>query len=151
MTLRLLVAAFALACTTVAPAQAPARPTPVDDSAFGLAKGSVFDVATPKPFSFDVPGKLIPPPVATPTMIPHAIDAYLPLAIDRNACLGCHDKPAEIGRKTARGAAAPAPASHYVQKDGKRVLSGAQFNCTACHAPQADVPPLVGNAASPVR
>jgi cytochrome c-type protein NapB len=86
-----------------------------------------------------------------PPMISHPIDGYLPLAIDKNACLGCHDKPGAIGRKVAKGTAQPMPAGHYVQKDGKRVLSGAQYNCTSCHAPQAGVDALVKNPASPTR
>jgi hypothetical protein len=151
MTPRLLLAALLVASAPVLHAQVPAKP--VDDGEFGLAKGSVFDTSTPKPYGFEGPGagKVIPPPPGTPTMIPHAIDQYLPLQLDRNACLGCHDRPADIGRKVAKGAAHPAPGTHYATRDGKATLNGAMFNCTSCHAPQAGVAPLVGNAASPTR
>jgi hypothetical protein len=134
-------------------ALAQVTPAPIEDTAFGLAKGSVFDTATPKPFSFEGEGagKIIPPPPGMPVMIPHAIDAYLPLTLDRNACIGCHDRPGDVGKKLAKGTARPAPANHYVLKDGKRALSGAQYNCTACHAPQAGVDALVKNASSPTK
>lgn len=146
MTSRLLLAVVVAACASLAAAQAPAKPAAIDDAAFGLGKGSVFDTATPKPFTLDGSGKRIAPPPATPPMIPHAIDAYVPLTVERNACLGCHDRPADIGRKVAAGAGRPAPATHYVLRDGKRVLSGAQYLCTGCHAPQAAVEPLIGTA-----
>lgn len=153
MKLRYFLAAALVACATAAGAQAPAKPVAIDDGAFGLAKGSVFDTATPKAFSFEGAGagKLIAPPPATPVMIPHPIDAYLPLTLDRNACLDCHVRPTDAGKKPAKGQPRALSATHYVQKDGKQVLSGAQYNCTSCHAPQAGVAPLVGNAASPTR
>lgn len=153
MTPRLLVALLAVACLAAAHAQMPTWPVVVDDSSFGLAKGSVFDTATPKSYSFEGPGagRLIAPPPATPTMIPHAIETYLPIAVDRNECMSCHVRPAGTGAKAAKGAPRATPASHFVQKDGKLVLSGAQYTCTACHAPQAGVAPLVGNSASPLR
>lgn len=150
MKLPLLAAAFVVAFASVASAQAPAKPKAIDDSQFGLGKGSVFDTPTPKPFTFEGPGagKVIAPPPATPVMIPHPIESYLPLTIDKNACIGCHDASPASGRKMTKGAPRPTPPSHYVQKDGKSVLSGAQFNCTSCHAPQAGVAPLVTNSAS---
>jgi|OpeIllAssembly_1097287.scaffolds.fasta_scaffold535476_2 cytochrome c-type protein NapB len=150
----LIVAALAAAFAAwAAGASAQGRSGPVEDTAFGLGKGSVFDTPTPKPFAFEGEGagKIIPPPPGMPVMIPHPIEAYLPLTIDRNACLGCHDRPSDVGKKLAKGAARPAPSNHYVLKDGKRVLSGAQYNCTSCHAPQAGVDALVGNPSSPTR
>jgi cytochrome c-type protein NapB len=149
-----IVAAFAAALAAwAADASAQGTTAPIDDAAFGLDKGSVFDTATPKPFAFEGEGagKIIPPPPGMPVMIPHPIEPYLPLTIGKNACLGCHDRPTDLGKKLAKGGAKPAPVNHYVLKDGKRVLSGAQFNCTSCHAPQAAVAPLVDNASSPTR
>lgn len=153
MKLRLLAATILVACASGTLAQSPAKPVTIDDSAFGLAKGSVFDTSAPKAFTFEGAGagKVIAPPPGMPTMIPHPVDAYLPIAFDRNACLGCHDRPGDIGKKVAKGSARPTPASHYTTRDGKTVLNGAQYNCTSCHAPQAGVAPLVGNTASPTR
>jgi cytochrome c-type protein NapB len=150
----LIVAAIAAAFAAwAAGVSAQGAGAPIEDTAFGLGKGSVFDTPTPKPYTFEGEGaaKVIPPPPGMPVMIPHPIEAYLPLTIDRNACLGCHDRPSDVGKKLAKGAAAPAPANHYVLKQGKRVLSGAQYNCTSCHAPQAGVDALVKNASSPTK
>jgi nitrate reductase cytochrome c-type subunit len=146
----LVVVAFA---AMSAGALAQRTTAPIEDTAFGLGKGSVFDTVAPKPYTFEGKGagKLIAPPPGMPVMIPHPIDPYLPLTIEKNACLGCHDRPGDLNKKLAKGAARPAPANHYVLKEGKRVLSGAQYNCTSCHAPQAGVDALVKNAASPTK
>lgn len=121
----------------------------LDDSQVGLRKASVFDVVTPRPFGFEdaSPGLMIPPLPGSgmPPMISHPVEEYLPLTAKANECLDCHDKPDRIGRPVAAGKARPAPANHYVSRDGARTLSGKQYNCMACHAPQAEVPPLVRN------
>ncbi|MCP4971611.1 MAG: nitrate reductase [Arcobacter sp.] len=91
-----------------------------------------------------------------PPMIPHDLEGLLPITIDNNACVGCHD-PAVA---PAMGAT-PIPKSHYIDfrpkhtYDGKTftnvidnmkneiveivenpTLTGARFNCSQCHAPQ---------------
>ena len=50
-------------------------------------------------------------PVAegAPGVIPHAVDAYLPITIDRNACLMCH-RETKPGEARVKGGI---PASHY--------------------------------------
>lgn len=122
----------------------------IDDRSFGLRKAGVFDVVEPAPFGFDsnaasrmtqpLPGSGMPP------MISHAIDDSLPITARKNECLDCHDKPQNIGKPVAAGKARPAPASHYHGAGlGRPVLAGANYNCVACHAPQADVPTLVRN------
>jgi nitrate reductase cytochrome c-type subunit len=74
------------------------------------------------------------PAQATPPPIPHPIDGYLVTAQENN-CLECHDKPKDIGRKRAKGANVPAPASHYGGKvEGKPAIVAGFFNCTSCHA-----------------
>jgi cytochrome c-type protein NapB len=70
---------------------------------------------------------------ATPPPIPHDIDGYV-VTRQENNCLECHDKPANIGKKRAKGQATPAPATHYPTLEGKPTISGAHFNCTSCHA-----------------
>ncbi len=96
-----------------------------------------------------------------PPMIPHDVEGLLPITVNNNACLGCHEPmvaPA-VG-------ATPIPKSHFtnfrpdtkldkkgkVVKEGKVVentsdiktvskslstLAGARFNCSQCHAPQS--------------
>jgi nitrate reductase cytochrome c-type subunit len=121
----------------------------VEDKDFGLAKGSVFDTATPQAYSFEGgdAGRAGPRALGTPPVITHPIDSYPPITASANACSGCHERPADIGKK-AKGQPTAAPADHYVRAgDGKLVISGAHWNCLLCHAPQAGVPALVGNPA----
>jgi nitrate reductase cytochrome c-type subunit len=122
----------------------------IEDTQFGLSKSSVFDDVAPAPFGFDGPGagQTITPLAGSgiPPMINHPVDSYLPITANANGCLGCHDRPQEIGRKVAKGQPATASASHYAKgADGKLQMSGASYNCLSCHAPQAGVKPLTGN------
>ena len=125
--------------------------TTVSDTDFSLHKGSVFEPMPPATFDFDSgsAGKALIEPTAgsgMPPMISHPIADYLPITASSNNCLTCHDRPGQWGKSTAKGQAAAAPASHYAKAaDGKFVLAGAQYNCVACHAPQAGVTPLVTN------
>lgn len=96
-----------------------------------------------------------------PPMISHDVEGMLPITIDNNQCIMCHDPMlAESMGATA------IPKSHFtnfredvnidkkgeLQRDGKVVangsdlktiikpldhLSNARFNCSACHAPQS--------------
>lgn len=123
---------------------------PIEDVHFGLSKASVFDDVAPAPFSFDGPGtgQTITPLAGSgiPPMINHPVDSYLPITVKSNGCLACHDQPSAIGKPVARGQASAAPASHYAKgADGKMAVSGASYNCMACHAPQTGDRPLVGN------
>ncbi len=108
-----------------------------------------------------------------PPMIPHSVEGLLPITKNNNACLGCHmpDVAKSMG-------AIPIPPSHFVNfrpktaigkdgaviKEGKAVantsdiktvahkqdkLYQGRFNCTQCHAPQANVKPLVKNNFTP--
>ena len=111
--------------------------------------------------------------VNAPPMIPHDTNGMLPITKANNACLGCH-LPA-----VAKGVGAtPIPPSHFtnfrpdtkigkngeVIKEGKAVkntsdfktvqhkqnkLYQGRFNCSQCHAPQANVKPLVKNNFKP--
>lgn len=79
-----------------------------------------------------------------PPMIPHSTDGLLPITSDNNICVTCHmPEYAEAVGST------PIPKSHlFSLRDSKDLhgkLSDARFNCTQCHAPQANVAPLVRN------
>lgn len=78
-----------------------------------------------------------------PPMIPHDI-TDLSVNKEDNACVMCHD------RKVAKDmGATPVPASHIYDLRAKRQLNKiaeSRFNCTACHAPQANAKPLVNNS-----
>jgi len=111
--------------------------------------------------------------VNAPPMIPHSVDGLLPITKANNACLGCHmpDVAKGVG-------ATPIPPSHFanfrpntkigkngaVVKEGKAVnntsdvkvvvhkqkkLYQGRYNCSQCHAPQADLKPLVKNNFTP--
>lgn len=104
-----------------------------------------------------------------PPMIPHTVEGMLPITIQNNACLGCHD-PAVAPSLNATAV----PKSHLtdyrpstalgqdgkITKDGKTVentsdklvsskklnqVSGSRFNCSQCHAPQSNNALIVGN------
>lgn len=108
-----------------------------------------------------------------PPMIPHDVEGLLPISEANNACLGCHmpDMAAAMG-------ATPIPESHFanfrpdtslaadgkITKEGKEVdntgdfkmivkksdhLYQGRFNCSQCHAPQANIAPAVANTFRP--
>jgi nitrate reductase cytochrome c-type subunit len=68
----------------------------------------------------------------TPPPIPHPVDGYLVTRAENN-CLECHDKPRDIGKKRTKGAATPAPKSHYGSLEGKPEIVAGHFNCNSCH------------------
>jgi len=79
-----------------------------------------------------------------PPMIPHNIAEFVPVTLKSNMCLDCHDP--EIA---ADMEATSVPASHmYDIRNDKQLdkLSGANYNCTLCHATVTDAKPLVRNS-----
>lgn len=108
-----------------------------------------------------------------PPMIPHDVEGMLPITIENNSCLGCHD-PAVAASVNATSI----PKSHLasfrpitqVDKEGQVIIEGKavkntsdvltamhkregvsneRFNCSACHAPQSNNEPLVKNEFTP--
>lgn len=108
-----------------------------------------------------------------PPMIPHDVEGMLPIVKGNNACLGCHMPDVAPSVK-----ATAIPASHFasfrpatgmaadgkITKEGKSVdntsdfmtvtkkmdtLNHARFNCSQCHAPQANIDTLVANTFTP--
>jgi cytochrome c-type protein NapB len=76
-----------------------------------------------------------------PPVIPHSIEGYQ-LSVNTNRCLSCHK------REFTQGSGAPMiSVTHYMDRDGQMLadVSPRRYPCTACHVPQADVPPLVPN------
>jgi cytochrome c-type protein NapB len=135
-----LLAAFSFAILALA-ATAQQKP-PLDDKDFSLNKGSVLDAATPAAFEFQ-DGAATQRPLqgsGMPVMISHTIDDDLPITPEKNGCIRCHTP---TGKKV-RGAP-PVPPSHVGKADDRPAVVGKRWNCTACHAPQADVKPLVAN------
>ena len=76
-----------------------------------------------------------------PPIIPHSIDGYQ-LSVNTNRCLSCHK------REFSQDAGAPMiSVTHYMTREGQMLadVSPRRYFCTACHVPQADTKPLVGN------
>jgi len=99
-----------------------------------------------------------------PPMIPHSVDGMLPITKNDNQCIGCHVDAAKYDKNTPS-----VPVSHMTNFRPKSyAVNGAntssadvksnvsikkldhlyqgRFNCSQCHAPQADVKPLVENS-----
>ncbi len=126
----------------------------VDDNEIGLSKTSVFDVPDPEAFVYDETrarySKSMPRAFpGAPPQVPHEMVSMLPITLDDNQCLECHDRPDEIGGETGRGGK-PMDKMHYARtgaegSDEGWLLSGLRYNCNQCHVPQAGVTPLVEN------
>ena len=135
-----------------APAAAPApRAVGTPDRDLGLSKGSVFDVAEPRPFAFskESPGgndRLPGGYPGAPPRIPHDVTGYLPITLAKNGCLKCHD----VEKALTPEDPTPIPQSHHVDLRNapgvkQAMVAGARWVCTSCHVPQAAVAPPVGN------
>jgi cytochrome c-type protein NapB len=77
-----------------------------------------------------------------PPVIPHSIEGYQ-LSVNTNRCLSCHK------REFTQGSGAPMiSVTHYFTREGQMLadVSPRRYFCTACHVPQADAAPLVGNS-----
>ena len=80
-----------------------------------------------------------------PPLIPHDIGAFQ-VNLEKNTCLRCHG-----AEGTTSSGATPISRTHYLNREGEDTgeVSGSRYFCTLCHAPQADVPPLVENGFKP--
>jgi len=98
--------------------------------------------------SMPIPGQVEKIPTSyhtAPPMIPHKVKNMLPITIHNNECLACHmpNHAKQLGIHSI-------PKDHFVdtfengRKTGSRI-AGSRFNCTQCHAPQAQVDPVVQN------
>jgi cytochrome c-type protein NapB len=125
----------------------------IDELNMGLSKTSVFDTPTPQVYTYSdaKPGyndRLAKAWEELPPAIPHRIDEFLPVVLEDNQCLDCHDKPKYIDRpkNTDRTIKNKSPMSrnHYATEELEEV-SGARYNCTQCHVPQSNAKPLVEN------
>lgn len=127
----------------------------MDPDSLGLEKSSVYSAPTPirAGTQAKAPGQNPVTPgyfSEAPPTIPHRVEGFLPIKAGQNMCLGCHQKPDQIGQSARPGVPTPMPASHYtdLRRAPDKVthkLIGARYICTQCHAPQTDAPPLVVN------
>ena len=125
----------------------------IDDINMGLSKMSVFDTPTPPVAKFGniEPGELDRLPIAYSTLPPqigHAIDEYMPITLEENECIDCHDRRKLLKREWRIGKKLPMPDNHYGsfnKQGGVEDVAGARYNCTQCHVVLSDAPPLVEN------
>ncbi len=138
--------------------------TKVTENSLGLRKTDIYaentTVAQKTEYGKDAPGtsqRFKRAYQNAPPMIPHNTEGLLPITINNNACLGCHEPSVAPFVKST-----PIPQSHFIdfrpkhKFDGKTftkaidnmknetsikrldVIAGARFNCTQCHAPQSN-------------
>ncbi|MEJ2308399.1 MAG: nitrate reductase cytochrome c-type subunit [Gammaproteobacteria bacterium] len=125
----------------------------IDELNMGLSKSSVFDTPTPHAASYpDIkPGKSDRLPKAYETLPPqitHRVEEYLPITLEDNECMDCHDKRKMLGRTWQKGKKLPMPDNHYgsfEKQGGVEDVAGARYNCMQCHVPMSDARPLVEN------
>ena len=78
-----------------------------------------------------------------PPLIPHAVTNFDEITLEENQCMSCHSR-----EKSKEKNAPVVGDSHFFNPATNKVetkLSMARHNCTQCHVPQVDAPPLVGN------
>ncbi|AXK49538.1 nitrate reductase [Aliarcobacter trophiarum LMG 25534] len=141
----------------------------IKDDSIGIRQGSLFQednvVGDKTQYNTDAAGtstKIDRAFENAPPMISHDTEGMLPITIDNNQCISCHDPMVAPSVN-----ATSIPKSHFtnfredvsidkkgeLERDGKILanssdiktivkpldhLSNARFNCSACHAPQSD-------------
>lgn len=77
-----------------------------------------------------------------PPVIPHAVENFDEITLEENQCLSCHSEDTYKKKKAPK-----IGDSHFRDREGKvlATTSPLRHNCTQCHVPQVDAPPLVGN------
>ena len=126
----------------------------VSDADIGLSKTSVFNTPAPDTFAYSDTkarrSKALPRAFpGAPPQVPHEMESMLPITLEDNRCLECHDRPDMIGATDVKGGK-PMSKDHYgatgMANDTKGWrMSGARYSCNQCHVPQAGVTPLVKN------
>lgn len=80
--------------------------------------------------------------VGQPPLVPHAVEKYVPLTMEENACLDCHITDELRGQKVPK-----IGQSHFSKtvkrRDGSPAVEMTRFQCDSCHVPQVDAKPLV--------
>jgi cytochrome c-type protein NapB len=80
--------------------------------------------------------------VGQPPMVPHTVEKYVPMTLEENACMECHQTEEIRGQKIPQ-----IGESHFSKtlktKAGKPALEMTRFQCDSCHVPQVDAKELV--------
>jgi len=126
----------------------------IDELNMGLGDDAVFNDPTPAtaayPQTKEGKNDRVKPAYHTaPPVVPHRMETHLPITMEENGCLDCHDQYKKIGSKYVKGKKKlPMPKSHYGGFAGKGVkdeVSGARYTCVQCHVQASDAVPLVEN------
>jgi cytochrome c-type protein NapB len=80
--------------------------------------------------------------VGQPPMVPHSIEKYVPLTIEENACMECHQTQEIRGQKIPQIGTSQFSTT-VKTKAGAPALEMTRFQCDSCHVPQVDAKPLV--------
>ena len=118
-----------------------------------LSKGSVFEIPTPEAVMYPTakPGKTdrIPKAYSTlPPLVTHRLEEYMPITMEENECMDCHDRRKLLGKVWKFGKKIPMPDTHYGSfgnEGSSEDVAGARYNCTQCHVAVSDAQPLVEN------
>jgi cytochrome c-type protein NapB len=87
-----------------------------------------------------------------PPVIPHATENFDEITLEENQCMSCHGPEKYKEKKSPK-----IGDSHFRNLQTGEIMkqmSSARHNCTQCHVPQVDAPPLVENtfqAAAPAK
>lgn len=131
---------------------ASTKKTAIEDSSLGLAKVSVEAESglAEQPFAYQgkAPGdknkRIARAYDNAPPMIPHDISGLPIITQSENACIQCHAP--EVAKSVG---AIAYPKTHMTNfrngEDLKGELYQGRWNCTQCHAPQAQLNPVVAN------
>lgn len=136
---KILISALAALAAAASPAFAAGQAIDIDKT--GLEQTSPFEVPTPKAFELNA-GQYRETQYGAPAMVPHSVANY-PITRENNMCVMCHGNVANIDKPKTKGMPTSMPSSHWTKVDGKMVMHPSRHECTLCHAPQADVKPLV--------
>jgi len=136
-TLKFTIAAMAACFAALAFAQDGAK------SMRGIDVGAPDEPAEVKTYAGGRPGKQTPVTrtfSTQPPVVPHAVEKFDEINLEGNQCLDCHG-PANFKKNNAPKIGD----SHFVDREGKKHedVTNARYNCTQCHVPQIDAPPLV--------
>ncbi len=125
----------------------------VNQADVGIGEDGVFGEPSPGTFNYPTEEAGKSDRIATsydtaPPLVPHTVEEYLPITMEDNECMECHDKPKIQDREYVKGKKLAMPGSHYGGFGGrgdKDEPSGSMYTCSLCHAPASDAQPLVAN------
>ena len=81
---------------------------PIDETSVGIGADGVFN--DPSPSTFEYPtikagesDRIAKSYHTAPPMVPHTVAEYLPITMETNECMECHDKKKLIDREYVKG------------------------------------------------